>query len=189
MAAAFTALQQAPLVRAIAEFQDGLFVDLATFLAPLRNQTYEQEDHMVEAFLQALHAGDTLEYVQRYLVCRPGTLTSRHIDAAAQLGYMQVVKFLCALGLPLSLYALPKAAIRGHLDVVEFLHHHVDRTPDSVHIALNHAAHAGHLAVVQFLYEHRVEELTVVPIVSAANGGRADVEQYLRARFRPPPGL
>ncbi|ETV96159.1 hypothetical protein H310_10361 [Aphanomyces invadans] len=184
MAAAKAVLVLPSLVRDVTQFQDGLTEELAIMLHVFHSRTFAHDEAKAAGLLEALQCHHTNSYLAQYLGCRPGGIDSRHVDAAAQMGYMETVEYLCASGFPLSMFALPKAAAAGHVDVVQFVFHHVDRHPQSARIAMNHASHAGHLAVVQFLYEHRLEELTIVPIVCAANAGQHNVEMYLRSRFQ-----
>ncbi|CAK4086675.1 unnamed protein product [Aphanomyces euteiches] len=176
-------LQDAMLVGRIVAFQDGLFSDLASILSEYHGEAFAHDEDKAIALLRALRADETTQFLSRYLSCRPGCLANELIDAAAQLGYMEAVEYMCGHGPPLSDFAIAGAARQGHLDVVSFLFHFGHPTPRSLQIALNHAAHAGQLGVVQFLYEHRLEELSIVPILCAANGGRRHVELYLRERY------
>ncbi|EQC25793.1 hypothetical protein SDRG_16341 [Saprolegnia diclina VS20] len=64
---------------------------------------------------------------------------------------------------------MDKAARRGHLAMVRFLHTY--RSEGCSQEAMASAAHLGHLAVVQFLHQHRTEGTTTDAIDWAAASG------------------
>jgi hypothetical protein len=105
------------------------------------------------------HASRLVE-VAKYLTESgiPGC-TSNTMDAAAQNGHLDVVRFLHAHRTEgCTTYAMEDAARNGHLDVVRFLHEH--RTEGCTPRAMNWAASYGHLDVVRFLHAHRTEGCT-----------------------------
>ena len=60
--------------------------------------------------------------------------------------------------LPLQKWTITKAAISGHLEIIEWLHE--DREEGCTTTAMNWAAGNGHLHVVEWLHENRTEGCT-----------------------------
>ncbi|EGZ14588.1 hypothetical protein PHYSODRAFT_560883 [Phytophthora sojae] len=73
--------------------------------------------------------------------------------------------------------AMDFAAMRGHLDVVQWLHDH--RSEGCTTHAMVHAARQGHLHVVEWLHDNRSEGCTSEAMDLAARGGHLHVVKWL----------
>ncbi|KDO29635.1 hypothetical protein SPRG_05588 [Saprolegnia parasitica CBS 223.65] len=132
------------------------------------------------ALTAAAKAGD-LPIVQTLYPHRHATncVHDKAFDQAVSAGHVPVVAYLLERGETGSGIALALAADHGHLDLVRYLHMHVDDRSGPVVMDL--AAASGHLAVVQYLHTHDVSGCTAVALREAAAYGHADVVAFLVA--------
>ncbi|KAF1327771.1 Ankyrin-like protein, partial [Globisporangium splendens] len=116
------------------------------------------------------------------LNARPDPRTTRAMDAAAQNGHLEVVRFLHETRREAcTAFAMDRAACNGFLDVVQFLHE--NRTEGCTKDALNGAARYGYLDVVKFLVEHRREGIMEEAMQRAESQGHVEVAAYLREKI------
>ncbi|KAF0717608.1 Aste57867_2202 [Aphanomyces stellatus] len=107
---------------------------------------------------------------------------TRIMDVAAENGHLELIAHLDTHGLKCSPYAMDRAAGRGRLDIVSFLHQTTYATCTT--IAMDLAAANGHLEIVRFLHVHRSEGCTTDAIDDAALRGHLDVVVYLHQSGR-----
>uniref|UniRef100_K3X3F7 Uncharacterized protein n=1 Tax=Globisporangium ultimum (strain ATCC 200006 / CBS 805.95 / DAOM BR144) TaxID=431595 RepID=K3X3F7_GLOUD len=113
------------------------------------------------------------------LNARPYPHTTRAMDAAAQNGHFEVVRFLHETRREAcTVFAMDRAACNGFLDVVQFLHE--NRTEGCTKDALNGAARYGYLDVAKFLVENRREGVLDEALQRAESQGHVQVAAYLR---------
>ncbi|KAL3657617.1 hypothetical protein V7S43_017421 [Phytophthora oleae] len=98
---------------------------------------------------------------------------------AATEGFLGIVKWLTAYRpeMKISTRVMDAAALRGHLEVVQWLHENRSEGC-SVH-AMDSAAAGGHLDVVKWLHEKRTEGCTTGAMDTAAAGGHLTTVQWL----------
>ena len=100
-------------------------------------------------------------------------------DYAAQNGELALL-----MKLPSSIHgsaeAMDWAASKGHLDVVQWLHH--NRTEGCTKYAMNCAAMNGHLDVVKWLHSNRTEGNVEEALAHARRGRHKEIFQYLQSQ-------
>ncbi|RLN51062.1 hypothetical protein BBJ29_007564 [Phytophthora kernoviae] len=102
------------------------------------------------------------------------------LEAAAQNGHLEVVKFL-HINFPDrgKTWALEFAATNGHLAVLTWLHEHGGDKDRFTMSAFDDAAENGHLEVVKWLHSNRREGCTTQAMDWAAQAGHLEVVQWL----------
>ncbi|KAI8847262.1 hypothetical protein BC829DRAFT_396815 [Chytridium lagenaria] len=70
-----------------------------------------------------------------------------------------------------------QAAMRGHLDIVKFLHEH--RSEGCTTHGIDSAARNGHLDIIRFLHENRSEGCTTSAMDNAAGYGHFEIVKFL----------
>ncbi|OWZ09626.1 hypothetical protein PHMEG_00017646 [Phytophthora megakarya] len=112
-------------------------------------------------------------------------ISPRELDwalrTAADRGDLKVVKWLTAYqpDMECSTRVMDSAALRGHLHIIQWLHHYRDEGCSTA--AMDSAAAYGRLDVVQWLHENREEGCTTAAMDSAVAGGHLKTVQWLAA--------
>ncbi|KAF1774155.1 Ankyrin repeat-containing domain [Phytophthora cactorum] len=113
-------------------------------------------------------------------------ISTRVMDAAALRGHLEVIKWLHEnRSEGCSVHAMDSAAAGGHLDVVQWLHE--NRTEGCTTGAMDTAAAGGHLTTVQWLWSNRTEGCTTVAVDFAIYNGHFPVVKWFSelADFQP----
>ncbi len=104
--------------------------------------------------------------------------TQDAMNWAAIRGHLEVVKFLHFNRKEgCSRDAMDKAAGNGHLDVVKFLH--INRREGCSTDAMDNAAWMGHLDIVIWLHENRIEGCSAWAVRLATEMGQLDIVKWL----------
>ncbi|EQC28730.1 hypothetical protein SDRG_13604 [Saprolegnia diclina VS20] len=142
----------------------------------LRPNDFDAPDRSVtrEKMFQRAIWDATVENATLAVGCFPWLIYPRILDDVAGLSLVQT---LHERGFECSTAAMDKAAAKGHLEVVQFLHTH--RSEGCTVRAMDNAASNGHLEVVQFLHTHRSEGCTVKALDGAIASGHLDVVRFL----------
>lgn len=123
--------------------------------------------------------GNRVQHAQQL---RPDPRGTRAMDAAAQNGHLEVVRFLHGIRREsCTVLAMDRAACNGFLEIVQFLH--ANRAEGCTKNALNGAARYGHFDVVRFLVEHRSEGVLDEALHRAESQGHEEVAAYLRGKI------
>ncbi|RLN90260.1 hypothetical protein BBJ28_00016866 [Nothophytophthora sp. Chile5] len=140
------------------------------------DDTYEAAKNGYSEFLHDLDQSAKLHRSERG---RKLEATSVAMDAAAERGHVEVVKWLhehrskgCTTA------AMDLAAAWGHLNVVKRLH--ATRSEGCTSNAMDYAAANGHLEVVQFLHTNRSEGCTLAALEEATTNSlrRGDLPAF-----------
>ena len=100
------------------------------------------------------------------------------IQAAAEQGNMEMVKYCGANECPIGVFACANAAKNGHLEVLKYLREEV-KAPWGWTTAAN-AAENGHLHILEYLVERKYDKYNEWACKLAAENGHLDCLKYLR---------
>lgn len=103
------------------------------------------------------------------------------MDRAAAKGHLDIVKFLHANGCACTTKAMDEAAERDDMEMVEWLH--ANRTAGCTSDALNAAAGNGDLGMVEWIIAHYPKLSKKMAMANAVNNGRLRVAYWLHGRF------
>jgi hypothetical protein len=106
------------------------------------------------------------------------------INAAADQGNLEMVKYCVANECPIGTYACAHAAQNGHLEVLKYLREEVKATWDSR--TASFAAAKGHLHILEYLVERKYDQYSVYVCAYAAENGHFDCLKYLRETAKAP---
>ena len=112
---------------------------------------------------------ELLEWIREEKKC---TWNSRTINAAAEQGNLEMVKYCVAKKCPIYEDACLSAARNGHLEVLKYLREEV-KAPWSVGPA-HWAALNGHLHILEYLFERKFDQFDVLACRNAAMDGHFD---------------
>jgi hypothetical protein len=112
------------------------------------------------------------------------TWNSRTINAAADQGNLEMVKYCVANECPIGTYACAHAAQNGHLEVLKYVREEVKATWDSR--TASFAAAKGHLHILEYLVERKYDQYSVYVCAYAAENGHFDCLKYLRETAKAP---
>ena len=108
----------------------------------------------------------------------------RTINAAAEQGNLEMVKYCVANECAISTLACAKAAGDGHLEVLKYLREEAKAPWDS-HTA-EWAAQKGHLHILEYLVERKYDQYSVLACEVAAKNGHLDCLKYLHETAKAP---
>ena len=106
------------------------------------------------------------------------------IDAAAEQGNLEMVKYCVANQCPIDERACGWAASKGHLECLKYLREEVKATWDSR--TASWAAAKGHLHVLEYLVERKYDKYNVFACYTAAKYGHLDCLKYLHETAKAP---
>jgi len=107
----------------------------------------------------------------------------RTIEAAADQGNLEMVKYCVANDCPMNERACAFAADGGHLEVLKYLHEEAKAPWDSE--TAHFAAQNGHLHILEYLVERKFDEFDETCIPAAGNG-HLDCLKYLHETAKAP---
>ncbi|OQS06750.1 hypothetical protein THRCLA_01221 [Thraustotheca clavata] len=107
------------------------------------------------------------------------------LDKAAMNGHLTVVQYLHSMEYHATTQAMDLAATNGHFNVVAFLH--LQRMDGGTTRAIDGAAANGHIHVVRFLLSHRNEGCTAMAIRGASANGHFEMVQLLCSSIHQAP--
>jgi len=108
----------------------------------------------------------------------------RTIEAAAEQGNLEMVKYCVAKKCPIDVYACAFAALNGHLEVLKYLREEV-KAPWNYDTA-EWAAENGNLHILKYLVERKYDQYSVYACQLAAEYGHFDCLKYLRETAKAP---
>ena len=106
------------------------------------------------------------------------------IDAAACHGNLEMVNYCVANECPVDENACANAALKGHLEVLKYLHEEA-KAPWEWCTA-NWAAENGHLHILEYLVERKYDKYGVCACMLAAESGHLDCLKYLHETAKAP---
>ena len=106
------------------------------------------------------------------------------IDAAAEQGNLEMLKYCVVKKCPFDALTCARAAEFGHLKVLKYLHEKV-KVPWGPQTA-NWAAHNGHFHILEYLVEHKYDGYDERACGNAAMNGHLDCLKYLRETAKAP---
>ncbi|CAL6331510.1 unnamed protein product [Bathycoccus prasinos] len=106
------------------------------------------------------------------------------IDAAAYRGNLEMVKYCVANECPIDEYACANAALKGHLEVLKYLHEEA-KAPWNWRTAA-WATESGHLHILEYLVERKFDQYNEYACRNAAENGHLDCLQYLHETAKAP---
>jgi len=106
------------------------------------------------------------------------------IDAAAEQGNLEMVKYCVANECSMNEWACAYAAKGGHLECLKYLHEEV-KVPWDLSTAA-YAAENGHLHILEYLVEHKYNEYDEWACAYAAENGHLDCLKYLHETAKAP---
>ena len=108
----------------------------------------------------------------------------RTINAAAEQGNMEMVKYCVANECPIDENACAFAAQNGHLEVLKYLHEEAKAPWDSY--TASWAAENGHLHILEYLVERKYDRYNERACQWAAEKGHLDCLKYLHETAKAP---
>ena len=108
----------------------------------------------------------------------------RTINAAAEQGNLEMVKYCVANECPIDEGACAEAAEKGHLEVLKYLREEVKAPWD--YDTAEWAAKNGHLHILEYLVERKFDEYTEDACENAAMNGQLDCLKYLHETAKAP---
>ena len=108
----------------------------------------------------------------------------RTINAAAEQGNLEMVKYCVANECPIDEVACACAASEGHLECLKYLHEEV-KAPWGPQTA-NWAAENGHLHILEYLVERKYDQYNEFSCSNAAENGHLDCLKYLHETAKAP---
>ena len=106
------------------------------------------------------------------------------INAAAEQGNLEMVKYCVANECPIDMLACIKAAENGHLECLKYLREEVKAPWDSW--TANWAAENGHLHILEYLVERKFDKYNEYACTGAAAYGHLDCLKYLHETAKAP---
>jgi hypothetical protein len=106
------------------------------------------------------------------------------INAAAEQGNLEMVKYCMANECPINGWACEQAASEGQLECLKYLREEAE-APWDWRIA-TWAAQNGHLHILEYLVERKFDKYNEVPCTRAAMNGHLDCLKYLRETAKAP---
>ena len=117
---------------------------------------------------------ELLEWIREEKKC---TWNSRTINAAAEQGNLEMVKYCVANECPIDEFACANAAENGHLACLKYLHEEA-KAPWDLGTAI-WAASNGHLHILEYLVERKYDQYSAWACGNAATHGHLDCLKYL----------
>ena len=108
----------------------------------------------------------------------------RTIDAAAEQGNLEMVKYCVANECPIDALACTWAAESGHLEVLKYLREEAKAPWDSS--TAYYAAENGHLHILEYLVERKFDKYNEEACYRAAEKGHLDCLKYLHETAKAP---
>jgi len=108
----------------------------------------------------------------------------RTIDAAADQGNLEMVKYCVANECPIDEYVCACAAQNGHLEILKYLREEAKAPWDSETAAW--AATKGHLHILEYLVERKYDQFNTYACEYAAAYGHLDCLKYLHETAKAP---
>jgi len=127
---------------------------------------------------------DLLKWAREEKECKWDEWT---INAAAEQGNLEMVKYCVANECPIDMLACIKAAENGHLECLKYLHEEV-KVPWDWETA-NLAAKNGHLHILEYLVERKYDKYNTYHVLAcrfAAREGQLDCLKYLHETAKWP---
>jgi len=106
------------------------------------------------------------------------------IDAAAEQGNLEMLKYYVANECPIDKFVCARAALNGHLECLKYLHEEVKARWDFRTAAW--AAKYGHLHILEYLVERKYNGYDERACENAAMNGHLDCLKYLRETAKAP---
>ena len=106
------------------------------------------------------------------------------INAAAEQGNLEMVKYCVAKKCPINVFACANAAFNGHLEVLKYLREEVKAPWDYWTAAW--AARNGHLHILEYLFERKYDKYNGDACRWAARYGNLDCLKYLHETAKAP---
>ena len=106
------------------------------------------------------------------------------LDAAAEQGNLEMVKYCVANECPIDEWACASAALDGHLECLKYLREEVKAPWDLGTAAL--AAENGHLHILEYLVERKYDKYDALACYWAARNGHLDCLKYLHETAKAP---
>ena len=106
------------------------------------------------------------------------------IDAAAEQGNLEMVKYCVANECPIDEFACACAAENGHLEVLKYLHEEAKVTWNRGTASM--AALNGHLHILEYLVERKYDQFVEDACWCAAKNGHLDCLKYLHETAKAP---
>jgi len=106
------------------------------------------------------------------------------IDAAAEQGNLEMVKYCLANECPMDESACAFAARGGYLECLKYLHEEVKAPWDSTTAAW--AAENGHLHILEYLVERKNNKYNTLACANAAENGHLDCLKFLHETAKAP---
>ena len=106
------------------------------------------------------------------------------INAAAERGNLEMVKYCVANECPIDVFACADTALEGHLECLKYLREEVKAPWDFWTGTL--AAQNGHLHILEYLVEREFDEYDEFSCESAAKFGHLDCLKYLHETAKAP---
>jgi hypothetical protein len=107
------------------------------------------------------------------------------IDAAAEQGNLEMVKYCVANKCPVKEYACAHAALHGQLECLKYLHEEV-KAPWGGSTTAAWAAANGHLHILEYLVEREYDKFNAWACRNAAENGHLDCLKYLHEVVKAP---
>ena len=124
---------------------------------------------------------ELLKWAREEKKCDWNSLT---IDAAAEQGNLEMVKYCVANKCPVKEYACTYAALHGQLECLKYLHEEVKAPWDSTTAAW--AATNGHLHILDHLFEREYDKYDAWACGNAAENGQLDCLKFLHETAKAP---
>jgi len=109
---------------------------------------------------------------------------SQTINAAAQKGNLEMVKYCVANECPIGVLACANAALNGQLEVLKYLREEAKAPWDWK--TANWAAQNGHLHILEYLVERKFDQYDTLACQFAAENGHLDCLKYLHETAKAP---
>ena len=106
------------------------------------------------------------------------------INAAAEQGNLEMVKYCVANECPIDEDACACAALEGQLECLKYLHEEAKAPWDSW--TATRAAQNGHLHILEYLVERKYDQYSVLACEVAAQNGQLDCLKYLHETAKAP---
>jgi len=106
------------------------------------------------------------------------------INAAAEQGNIEMVKYCVANECPINEEACTYAAWGGHLECLKYLHEEVKAPWDST--TASWAAKNGHLHILEYLVERKFDEYSTFACQNAASNGHLHCLKFLQETAKAP---